>query len=258
MTLERVPRHIAIILDGNGRWAEQRGLPRIAGHAAGANRVPPITAACVRMGVEALTLYSFSLENWKRPPDEVEALMLLTRERLIAERTLLMENGVRLRRIGRREGLPGPLLEELDRTEELTASHTKLTLCLAVNYGSRAEITDAMRAIAQRVRDGEVEPEDIDESMVDANLSTAGLPDPDLLIRTAGEMRLSNYLLWQLSYAEIVVTQTLWPDFGEEAFRAALHDFASRTRKYGGLKSEAALAQPNARPSPSARRSTAS
>lgn len=256
--MSTVPRHIAIIMDGNGRWAQQRGLPRVAGHAEGARRVPPITAECVRLGVQALTLYSFSLENWKRPPDEVEALMLLTRERLIAERALLIDNGVRLRRIGRREGLPGPLLEELDRTEELTASFTNLTLCLAVNYGSRAEITDAMRALARRVRDGELDPEAIDESHIDAQLYTAGLPDPDLLIRTAGEMRLSNYLLWQLSYAELCVTQTLWPDFGESDLRAAIEAFESRTRKYGGLESDAAIAQPNARPSPSPRRSTAS
>jgi len=238
-----VPRHIAIIMDGNGRWAQQRGLPRIAGHSAGALRVPPITAACVRHGVEALTLYSFSIENWKRPPDEVEALMLLARERLIAERRLLMENGVRFRRIGRREGVPVALLEEMDRTEEMTASHAAMTLCLALNYGSRAEITDAVRSIARRARDGELDPERIDERTIDASLLTAGLPDPDLLIRTAGEMRLSNYLLWQLSYAELHVTPTLWPDFTEDDLNTALGDFASRTRKYGGLESEPALAR---------------
>jgi len=256
--MSAVPRHVAIIMDGNGRWAQQRGLPRIAGHVAGARRAPEISAACVRLGVEALTLYSFSLENWKRPPEEVEALMVLTRERLVAERTALIENGVRLRRLGRREGLPGPLLEELDRTEELTAGCTRMTLCLATNYGSRAEITDAMRAIAQRVRDGELEPDAIDEALISANLATAGLPDPDLLIRTAGEMRLSNYLLWQLSYAELHVTDTLWPDFGEAQLRSAFDDFAQRTRKYGGLEAEAELAQPNARASPSPRRSTES
>ncbi|MBX3355012.1 MAG: di-trans,poly-cis-decaprenylcistransferase [Phycisphaeraceae bacterium] len=234
-----VPRHIAIIMDGNGRWAQQRGLPRIAGHSAGARRVPPITAECVRRGVEALTLYSFSLENWKRPPAEVEALMLLTRERLIAERALLMENGVRLRRIGRREGLPGPVLEELDRTEEMTATHTRMTLCLALNYGSRAEITDAVRAIARRVRDERLDPESIDEALISENLSTAGLPDPDLLIRTAGQMRLSNYLLWQLSYAELHVTETLWPDFTVSDLEVACECFSQRKRTYGGLPTHA-------------------
>jgi len=230
-----VPRHVAIIMDGNGRWAQGRGLPRIAGHAAGSRAIPPITAACVNAGVKALTLYTFSIENWKRPPEEVEALMLLCCERLAEERSLLMDHQVRFRHIGRREGLPAPVLDELDRTEEMTASHAKMTMCLALNYGSRTEIVDAVRSISRRVRDGSLDPESIDESTIDASLYTAGLPDPDLLIRTAGEMRLSNYLLWQLSYAELHVTETLWPDFSVDDLERAFEAFRARRRTYGGL-----------------------
>jgi len=230
-----VPRHVAIIMDGNGRWAQRRGLPRIAGHAAGSHAIPPITAACVNMGVQALTLYTFSIENWKRPVDEVEALMHLCCARLVEERALLMENRVRFRHIGQREGLPRPVLDELDRTAELTASHTKMTMCLALNYGSRTEIVDAVRSIAHRVRNGTLDPDSITESTIDASLYTAGLPDPDLLIRTAGEMRLSNYLLWQLSYAELHVTDTLWPDFTVEDLERAFEAFRRRHRTFGGL-----------------------
>jgi len=234
----RIPRHIAIIMDGNGRWAKERGLPRRAGHKAGALAVRAAVEECGKLGVEALTLYSFSLENWKRPREEIEALMALYLEYMRAERELLVKHNMRFRQIGRREGLPPEALAELDLTLEATKNCTGPTLCLAVNYGSRAEITDAVRAIARRVAQGELAPEAIDEAALSAHLDTAGLPDPDLLIRTAGEMRISNYLLWQISYSELHVTPTLWPDFRAEHLHAAIRDFASRRRRFGGLDAE--------------------
>ena len=234
-TGDRVPRHVAIIMDGNGRWAGARGLPRIAGHREGARRVRTVVEECARAGVEALTLYSFSSENWKRPEEEVSALMELARHHLQLERQMLIANGIRFRRIGRREGLPANLLAEFDRTEDETAGGGGMTLCIAMNYGARQEIVDAVQAIAQRVRRGELEPQRIDESTVAGALTTAGLPDPDLLVRTAGERRLSNFLLWQLSYAEIHVTDVLWPEFRAPELRAAFEDFAARHRTYGGL-----------------------
>jgi undecaprenyl diphosphate synthase len=231
-----VPRHIAIIMDGNGRWAAARGLPRLAGHREGARRVRGIVEDCARMGVEALTLYSFSSENWKRPDDEVMGLMELARHHLQLERQVMLANDVRFRRLGRREGLPAPVLAELDRTEDETAICKGMTLCLAMNYGSRLEIVDAIRGIASRARRGDLDPALIDEDTVSQALGTHGLPDPDLLIRTAGERRLSNFLLWQLSYAELHVTDVLWPEFGPEGLRAAVQDFNSRQRTYGGLQ----------------------
>jgi len=233
--LARLPRHIAIIMDGNGRWALARGLHRVQGHRQGAEAARRVITECGRLGIEALTLYSFSLENWKRPVDEVGALMALAVEHLIGEREELRRNNVRFIQIGRREPLPPDVLTELDRTAAATEDCTGLTLVLALNYGSRAEIVDAMRSIALDVRRGSLEPETIDESLIDARLYTAGLPDPDLLIRTAGEYRLSNYLLWQLSYAEIHVTDTLWPDFDETNLRAAIVDYAGRNRRFGAL-----------------------
>ena len=230
-----VPRHIAIIMDGNGRWAAARGLPRLAGHREGARRVRAVVEECARMGVEALTLYSFSSENWKRPDDEVTGLMELARHHLQLERQVMLANDVRFRRIGRREGLPAPVLAELDRTEDETASCKGMTLCLAMNYGSRLEIVDAVRSIAARVRRGDLEPAAIDESTLGAALDTRGLPDPDLLVRTAGERRISNFLLWQISYAELFVTDVLWPEFGLDELRAAVEDFRARRRTYGGL-----------------------
>ncbi len=209
----RVPRHIAIIMDGNGRWAAARGLPRIAGHREGARRVRAIVEECARIGVEALTLYSFSSDNWKRPEDEVSALMELARHQLQLERQMMLANNIRFRRIGRREGLSAAVLAEFDRTEDETSNCTGMTLCLAMNYGSRQEMVDAVRTIALRVRRGDLDPAAIDESTMSAALETNGLPDPDLLVRTAGERRLSNFLLWQVSYAEIFVTDVLWPDF---------------------------------------------
>ena len=233
---ERFPRHVAVIMDGNGRWAEARGLPRIAGHREGARRVRAVVEECARIGVEALTLYSFSSENWKRPEEEVTALMELARHHLQLERQMMLANDVRFRRIGRREGLPAPVLEELDRTEDETSRCGGMTLCLAMNYGARQEIVDAVRALAGRVRRGELDAAAIDEDAISGALDTRGLPDPDLLVRTAGERRLSNFLLWQLSYAELYVTEALWPDFGPEALREALGAFAARRRTYGGLQ----------------------
>ena len=222
-------------MDGNGRWAAARGLPRIAGHREGARRVRAIVEECARIGVEALTLYSFSSENWKRPEDEVSALMELARHQLQLERQMMLANNIRFRRIGRREGLSAAVLAEFDRTEDETSNCTGMTLCLAMNYGSRQEMVDAVRTIAVRVRRGDLEPAAIDESTMSAALETHGLPDPDLLIRTAGERRLSNFLLWQVSYAEIFVTDVLWPEFKVPELQTALTDFAARRRTYGGL-----------------------
>jgi undecaprenyl diphosphate synthase len=230
-----LPRHVAIIMDGNGRWANARGLPRIAGHKAGAETVDRITTECARLGLDALTLYSFSSENWKRPADEVDALMTLCHAHLVEQRDRMIENGIRFRRIGRREGLPASVLDAADACEEATAHGEGLTLCLALNYGARAEIVDATRRLATQVRAGELDPAEIDETRFAAALDTHGLPDPDLLIRTAGEMRISNFLLWQISYAELVVTDVAWPDFGENDLQAAFRTFAGRSRRFGGV-----------------------
>lgn len=229
------PRHIAIIMDGNGRWALQRNLHRADGHRAGAEAVDRTVTACGRLGVEVLTLYSFSIENWKRPADEVNALMDLYVECLVRERDRLIDNNVRLLQVGRRDGLPPHVLEKMDATVDATSQCKGLTLALALNYGSRVEITDAIRAIAGRVKRGELDPDAITEQTVANHLYTAGLPDPDLLIRTAGEMRLSNYLLWQISYAELYVTDVFWPDFGAPHLHDAVREYARRNRRYGGL-----------------------
>lgn len=234
----RIPRHIAIIMDGNGRWAQQRGFPRIFGHRNGAAVVRTVVEECGRLGVECLTLYSFSLENWKRPTDEIEALMSLYTTYLDGEADEIRRKNIRFVQIGRREGLPAQVLDASDRLVELTRQNTGPTLCLAVNYGARAEIVDAVRRIAERVRVGQLAPEQIDEQTIASNLYTAGLPDPDLLIRTAGELRVSNYLLWQISYAELHVTDVLWPDFGVGDLHTAIRDFARRSRRFGGLVEE--------------------
>jgi undecaprenyl diphosphate synthase len=231
----RLPRHIAIIMDGNGRWARQRGFPRIFGHRNGAPVVRTMVEECGRLGVECLTLYSFSLENWKRPADEIQALMDLYTTYIDGEAERIVRENIRFRQIGRRQGLPAPVLEAVDRLTERTAANTGPMLCLAVNYGARAEIVDAMQAIARQVRAGQIEPGQIDDRMVADHLYTAGMPDPDLLIRTAGEMRVSNYLLWQISYAELHVTDVLWPDFGIHDLHKAIRDYAGRSRRYGGL-----------------------
>ncbi|MEX0776008.1 MAG: isoprenyl transferase [Phycisphaeraceae bacterium] len=232
---EALPRHIAVIMDGNGRWAQRQGMPRIWGHQQGAKAVRAIVTECARLELEVLTLYSFSIENWKRPAEEVDALMELYVEYLEGETRTMMENNVRFAQIGRREGLPGPVLEALDRTIEQTRGNTGLTLVLAINYGSRTEITDAVRAIAGKVRAGELEPEAITPETISQHLYTAAFADPDLLIRTAGEMRVSNYLLWQISYAELYVADVCWPDFDVEQLHAALRAYAGRLRKYGAV-----------------------
>ncbi len=233
---EQLPRHIAIIMDGNGRWANRRGQPRIEGHRNGAENVREIVTACARLSISYLTLYSFSLENWKRPKDEVDCLMALYAHYLVKERDELMDNNVRLVQVGRREGLPDAVLSELDTTATMSADNTGLTLGLALNYGSRAEIVDGVRNIARQVADGTLRPEQIDEQTVSDSLYTAGMADPDLLIRTANERRLSNFLLWQVSYAEIYVTDVFWPDFHEENLYAAIKEYAHRERRFGGLK----------------------
>lgn len=230
----RIPRHVAIIMDGNGRWARRRGLPHAAGHRQGGETVRRIVEECGRLGVEALTLYSFSSENWKRPREEIDALMELCVAYCRSEREGLLREGIRVRVIGRVHELPAPVRSALGELVEATSNVVGPTLCLAINYGSRAEMTDAVRRVAVRVERGELRASEIDEAAIAAELDTAGLPEPDLLIRTAGEMRLSNFLLWQISYAELYVSEVLWPDFGVEEFRGAIRAFASRERRFGG------------------------
>ncbi|MBX9792555.1 MAG: isoprenyl transferase [Pirellulales bacterium] len=232
---DKRPRHIAVIMDGNGRWAQQRGLPRIEGHRRGVASVRRATEECTRLGIGQLTLYCLSSENWKRPQRELDFLMHLLEQYMIEERALLLREQVRVSLIGRREGIPDSVLEEVDRTAELTQGNTGLRLCLAVNYGARAEIVDAAREIAHDVQRGVLRLEEVDEEQFAARLYTAGMSDPDLLIRTAGEMRISNYLLWQISYAEIWVTPKCWPDFDEATLHDAIRDFAGRDRRFGGL-----------------------
>jgi undecaprenyl diphosphate synthase len=235
LTPDRLPRHVAIIMDGNGRWAKSRGLPRFAGHRAGAKTVRTIVEECARLGLGQLTLYSFSTENWNRPPEEVALLMDLYVEYMRSQRQLLIDNNIQFVQIGRREGLPPLVVQELENTLEATRANTGMTLCLAINYGSRGEITDAVRAIAAEVKAGRLDPGQITEQTLSDHLYTAGMPDPDLLIRTAGEMRVSNYLLWQISYAEFFVTDVFWPEFSIEQLYTALREFASRNRRFGGL-----------------------
>jgi undecaprenyl diphosphate synthase len=234
----RIPRHIAIIMDGNGRWAQAKGFPRMFGHRAGAATVRTIVEEAGRLGVEVLTLYSFSMENWKRPQEEIEALMLLCTTYLEGEREHLKRENLRLRVIGRREGLPRLVIETIADVERATAACTGGTLCLAINYSSRAEIADAARAIADDVAAGRLRAADVNEETVASRLYTAPMGDvgdPDLLIRTAGELRVSNFLLWQISYAEMHVTPALWPDFGIADLHAAVRDFATRRRKFGAV-----------------------
>ena len=232
---EKRPRHVAVIMDGNGRWAQRQGLPRIEGHRRGVASVRAVTEECARLKLEQLTLYCLSSENWKRPQPELDFLMHLLEQYLIEERALLLREKIRLTVIGRRDGIPPSVQAEMDRTIEMTASHTGLNLCLAINYGARGEILDAVKKIAAEVKVGKLDPATLDEGAIEAKLYTAGMPDPDLLIRTAGEMRFSNYLLWQISYAEFWVTETCWPEFREPQLHAAIRDFAARNRKFGGL-----------------------
>ena len=230
---EGLPRHVAIIMDGNGRWAQQRGLSRVQGHRKGKESVREITEAARELGIEVLTLYAFSTENWERPEREVGALMRLLRRYLRTELAKMMRHGIRLQAIGNLRRLPKEVLAELRSVEHATRANTGMIVQLAVSYGSREEIVSAARRLARGVRDGEIAPEDIDEEMLSGALMTAGLPDPDLLIRTSGEMRLSNFLLWQVAYTELYVTDTLWPDFRRPHFEAALADYRRRERRFG-------------------------
>jgi undecaprenyl diphosphate synthase len=235
---ERLPRHVAVIMDGNGRWARQRGMPRVEGHLRGVQSVRSTVEECCRLGIDQLTLYCLSSENWKRPQHELDFLMTLLHKYLLDERAEIMGQNIRFTVIGRREGLPDNVLAEIGENVRISSPNTGMTLALAINYGARTEIVDAVRAIAERVRRGELEPAMIDEDTIGGALYTAGMPDPDLLVRTAGEMRVSNYLLWQISYAELWVTDKCWPDFDRDTLHQALRDFGRRERRFGGLKDD--------------------
>jgi undecaprenyl diphosphate synthase len=228
---------VAVIMDGNGRWAQDRGLPRIEGHRRGVATVRRITEECVRLGIKTLTLYCLSSENWKRPAGELKSLMLLLEQYMVEERRLFEEQGIRLRVIGRRDRLSAEALKEMNHSIHLTESNRTLQLVLAIDYGGRHELVMATRRIAQQVQAGRLALDQIDEACLSDHLDTAGFehPEPDLLIRTGGEMRLSNFLLWQMSYAEIWVTPIYWPDFQEQDFHFALANFAARDRRFGGL-----------------------
>jgi Undecaprenyl pyrophosphate synthetase (EC 2.5.1.31) len=232
---EGIPQHIAIIMDGNGRWAESKKLPRIAGHRRGAETVKTIVRACHDRGIRFLTLYTFSTENWKRPEPEINFLMQLLSVYLEQEIRNLSRNNIRFLTIGKIEELPQKVRVVIERAVDLTKKNSGLTLVLALNYGSRREIMDACLELARDLHSGNVVPAAVNEELFARYLYTANIPDPDLMIRTSGEMRLSNFLLWQLSYAELYVTQTLWPDFGESELDKALADFQARKRRFGGL-----------------------
>ena len=230
--LRRLPEHVAVIMDGNGRWAQQRGLARVEGHNAGSASVREVVEASARLGVKFLTLYAFSQENWKRPRLEVGQLWRLLREYLGKEDALLVENDIRLRVIGRREGIPRPVLRELERVEEMTRTNVRMTLVVALNYGGRTEIVDAVRRILEEGRPG---PGELDEKEFAARLYTEGIPDPDLLVRTSGELRVSNFLLWQIAYTEIYVTPVLWPDFRKRHLLEAVLEYQKRDRRFGDI-----------------------
>jgi len=231
-----LPRHIAIIMDGNGRWAQKKGLPRVKGHGKGSLVVRPIVIESVRLGIECLTFYSFSTENWKRPPAEVDTIMDLYRQYLIEERPMVMEYNVRVRHLGEINELPERVVIELEKTLHASRNNTGMTLCLALNYSGRSEIVRAFNKINHDISQGKLPTDKIDESLIDNYLDTAGLPDPDLLIRTAGEKRISNFLLWQISYAELYITDVYWPDFNPQTLTDAILDYAGRNRRFGGLK----------------------
>ncbi len=233
---ERRPRHLAVIMDGNGRWAQAQGLPRIEGHRRGVSSVRRTVEECARLGIEQLTLYCLSSENWKRPQGELDFLMRLLEQYMIEERSTILGQNIRACVIGRREGMADAALREMDKTVQMSQSNTGLRLCLAINYGARAELADAVKQIAREVEEGRLAADDIDEEAIASRLYTSGMPDPDLMIRTAGEMRISNFLLWQISYAELWVTETFWPEFDEAHLHQAIRDYASRDRRFGGLK----------------------
>jgi undecaprenyl diphosphate synthase len=236
----RLPRHIAIIMDGNGRWAKRRGKSRIEGHRAGVKSVREVVTACRKLGVEVLTLYAFSSENWQRPRLEVRALMRFLDEFLRKELTTLLDNNIRLATIGNPERLPPGVQKTLNRVMDQTKDHTGMTLVLALSYGARNEITQAVRAIAQKAKSGELDPQDINEHLISDHLDTAGLPDPDLMIRTSGETRISNYLLWQMAYTEFLFTDLPWPDFRRPALYRSILDYQRRERRFGLTGEQAA------------------
>ncbi|MDH3284367.1 MAG: isoprenyl transferase [Acidobacteriota bacterium] len=233
--LTRLPRHVAIIMDGNGRWARQRSLPRVAGHRAGIASVRETVETCARLGVEVLTLYAFSRENWRRPAREVNALMRLLRRYLNQEMHLLTEHQIRFRTIGRVDELSATVRRELAEAVDLTREHEGMTFVIALSYSGRAEIVDMTRRVAEDVASGRLPADAIDESIVAEHLDTAGLPDPDLLVRTSGEMRVSNFLLWQIAYAELWVSKVLWPDFRRRHLYEAIVDYQKRDRRFGGV-----------------------
>ncbi len=232
---ERRPRHIAIIMDGNGRWARRQGLPRIEGHRRGVSSVRNTVEECARLDIEQLTLYCLSSENWKRPQIELDFLMHLLEQYMIEERATIMRQNIRVSIIGRRDGIPKAVFSEMEKTVDLSANNTGTRLCLAINYGARGEIVDAVKNIVAEALAGEIDPNELDADAISAHLYTAGMPDPDLLIRTAGEMRISNFLLWQISYAELWITQKCWPEFQTSDLHQAIQDFAKRDRRFGGL-----------------------
>jgi undecaprenyl diphosphate synthase len=235
LDLARLPRHVAVIMDGNGRWAQKRHLPRIAGHRQGTQSARTTIETCARLKIEALTLYAFSVENWRRPKTEIDFLMQLLREYLKKEMPLLQKNEIRMRFLGRIHELPAAVQKDVHDAMEKTAGNRGMVLCVALNYGGRAEIVDAMNAVL-REQNGNAAPSPITEEHLSRHLYTEGLPDPDLLIRTSGEMRVSNFLLWQIAYAEIFVTETLWPDFNRARLLEALIEFQKRERRYGGIR----------------------
>lgn len=244
---KRLPAHIAIIMDGNGRWARQRNYPRILGHKAGISSVRTVVESCAQIGVEALTLYAFSVENWKRPRHEVEGLWRLLRYYLRRELPSLMRNDIQLVAIGRIESLPEAAQKELQNAIDKTASNRGMRLNLAVNYGGRTELVDAVNAMIDNARaEGNLDALEITEEAISEHLYTAGLKDPDLLIRTSGEMRISNFLLWQIAYAELYVTETLWPDFGRLDLLEAISEYQSRDRRFGGLTRNAPIVETSA------------
>ena len=228
-----LPAHVAIIMDGNGRWAKERSLPRVEGHRRGAESVRSVLRTAARLGVKYLTLYAFSVENWKRPQDEVDTLMKYLARYLKSEQREMNDNNVKLQAIGQTSRLPKFVRDQLEATRESLSQNTGTTLTLALSYGGRTELVDAVRGIAEKARDGEIDPAKISEQTISGHLYTSDMPDPDLLIRTSGEMRVSNFLLWQISYAELMVTDRLWPDFGEPEFCAAMEEFAGRNRRFG-------------------------
>lgn len=243
--LERatLPGHVAIIMDGNGRWAQNRGLPRIEGHRRGVTSVRCIVEEASRLGLKQLTLYAFSSENWKRPPRELTLLMHLLRQYLVEERREIQRQGLRFRVIGTVSGLDPMIQEEIKKTETLSAGNDGMTLCLAVNYGARQEITEAVRRIVASALQGQLQPDAITEQTIADHLTTAGMPDPDLVIRTASEFRVSNFLLWQISYAELWISEKFWPEFREEDFRTAMRDYRRRDRRFGGLNPDSPRTQ---------------